>query len=203
MTEELETAQFFDQCAARGDMDAFAPEELVVLERFLAMWGLRPGQRVLEPGCGSGRLTALLAGRVGPEGEVVACDLSEGMIARARQRELPAQVKLVHGPVQRLTYTAAYFDHVMCVAVFPHLREPARVLADCCRMLKPGGSLWIHHFAGREKLNAMHQGAHPKVASHQLPEEAAMRTLIAGAGLAVQRYEDRPDRYTVQAIKLG
>jgi SAM-dependent methyltransferase len=48
--------------------------------------GLRPGQRVVDLGCGSGRTTLELAARVGPGGEVVGADISAEMLARGRER---------------------------------------------------------------------------------------------------------------------
>ena len=46
---------------------------------------LKPGDRVLEIGCGTGRNLSLLHGAVGPEGHIYGVDLSEGMLSKARQ----------------------------------------------------------------------------------------------------------------------
>jgi len=59
----------------------------------LAATGLRPGNAVIDLACGTGKLSAALAARVGPFGRVLGVDLSPGMIERAR-REYPDLVQL-------------------------------------------------------------------------------------------------------------
>jgi hypothetical protein len=51
-------AEFFDRCAAKRMMDDFEPAEREMLRQFLDRWAIRPGMRVLEPGCGAGWLPA-------------------------------------------------------------------------------------------------------------------------------------------------
>ena len=83
VSDNRELADYFDRCAADGVMSAFTPEEEPKIERLLAMWNLKPGDRVVEPGCGSGRLTEHLARAVGNNGHVLAVDISRGMIDKA------------------------------------------------------------------------------------------------------------------------
>ena len=52
----------------------------------VAQLDLRPGMRVLDVGCGPGRVTVPLAQAVAPDGEVVAIDVQQGMLDRAKQR---------------------------------------------------------------------------------------------------------------------
>jgi cyclopropane fatty-acyl-phospholipid synthase-like methyltransferase len=64
---------------------------------------LRPGQRVVDLGCGSGRTTLELADRDGSGGEVVGVDISAEMLARGRERAARrgvGNVEFVHGDVQ-------------------------------------------------------------------------------------------------------
>jgi ubiquinone/menaquinone biosynthesis C-methylase UbiE len=58
---EADLAEYFDRCAAEGDLLEFDFDERRRLDEFLPMWAIQPGERVLEPGCGSGRLTVELA----------------------------------------------------------------------------------------------------------------------------------------------
>ena len=128
-------AAFFDKCAANGDMAAFAPEEQAKLPRFLQMWSIEPGQHVLEPGCGSGRLTACLARAVGPSGRVLAIDLSPGMIECAKAHGLPPQAEFAVQSLNTLCEPPGSFDRVICLNVFPHFSNHPHALAQIASML--------------------------------------------------------------------
>ncbi|MCX7719130.1 MAG: methyltransferase domain-containing protein [Candidatus Sumerlaeaceae bacterium] len=198
---EDDTRKFFDRCADHGEMAAFLPEHEPKVARFMAAWNIRPGTRVLEPGCGSGRLTERLAAAVGPAGLVVACDPAPGMIRAARARNLPPQVRLVESTVIALEEPAESFDIVVCFCVFPHLAPHPQSVAAMARLLRPGGDLWINHLEGREQLNAFHRQAAPEVAGHMLPSEQAMRLMLAAAGLSWLSLTDTPDEYALHARK--
>lgn len=199
---DTEIAEFFDRCAEKRLMHDFPPEERVKLDRFLKMWNIEPGCRVLEPGCGSGRLTAELARAVGPEGEVYACDLSSGMLQLARARNLPPNVHFERESVLDVQRPDAWFDRIICLNVFPHFAWPERVLVRFAQLLKTGGELWINHFEGSESLNRFHHDAAPEVSNHALPCPHTMRWLMTGAGLQVDILEDCPEYYRLRAINL-
>lgn len=194
-----EIAAFFDRCADRGLMLDFPPEERLKLAGFFEAWAIRPGSRVLEPGCGAGRLTEELAGAVGPAGEVYACDLSPGMLRRARARNLPPHVHFALGSALRVARPDGWFDRVICLNVFPHFARPAAALCEFARLLKPGGELWINHFEGSESLNRFHRGAAPEVSGHALPCPRLMQRLMAEAGFYVDRLEDGAESYRLKA----
>jgi SAM-dependent methyltransferase len=75
--------------------------------------GLLPGQRVVDLGCGAGRTTLGLAGRVGPGGKVVGVDISAEMLARGRERAArlgAGNVEFVHADAQVHDFGQARFD---------------------------------------------------------------------------------------------
>jgi ubiquinone/menaquinone biosynthesis C-methylase UbiE len=121
--------------------------------------GIRPGQRILEIGCGTGNL-ALLAGRLHPGVEVVGLDPDPKALARARRkagrRSLP--VRFDHGFAQELPYADASFDRVLSALMFHHLGpdERRRALCEVRRVLRPGGSLHLVDFGGaRERSDGL------------------------------------------------
>jgi len=193
-------AEFFDDCARRGLMASFSDDDLRKVEALERLWGLAPGQHVFEPGCGSGRLTERLARAVAPTGEIVACDISQEMIQRARERVSAAHVHFHVSPVLDMDLPDAYFDAVICFCALPHLADLPRTLACFRRILKPQGRLWICHLDGRTKLNAFHQHAGPMVRLHLLPDEAELRTLLSNAGLDLRLYHDCDDGYWALAL---
>jgi ubiquinone/menaquinone biosynthesis C-methylase UbiE len=106
--------------------------------------GARPGERVLDVGCGPGFYCAELAAEVGPSGSVVGIDGSEAMIALASRRcaELP-QVELRLADAVALAVAEADFDAALCVQVLEYVAEPSDGLAELHRALKPGGRVLV------------------------------------------------------------
>jgi len=198
---EEEVGFFFDRCAHEGLMSAFSPEEQAKLQTLFLLWNIRPGDRVLEPGCGSGRLTSLLAESVGASGLVFACDLSSGMIERTRARKLPGQVETAVCSVNNVPFGAGHFDRIICVNTFPHLSNFSLALVEMARVLKPRGDLWINHFRGRNHVNEFHRHSSAVICGHLIPGETEMQHLLTGAGFEVADYSDSDDMYSVHAVK--
>ena len=194
---------FFDECARRGLMQEFEEAERAKLAGFVRDWAIAPGMRVLEPGCGGGRLTAVLAELVGPTGEVVACDLSREMVARARARGLPPHVEIRQQPVSFINRPDGWFQRVICLNVFPHFADHAAILGHMARLLAPGGEVWVNHFEGRDALNEFHRHAGEEVHSHELPCPFTMGRLMEGAGLEIAMLDDTPAGYRLRAKKPG
>jgi ubiquinone/menaquinone biosynthesis C-methylase UbiE len=199
-TEEEERIRaFFDQ---RADIfDSFAPDEEERIGECLREWGIRPGMRVLEPGCGSGRLTVRLAEATGPDGEVWAFDLSGAMIERARGRGLPAHVRFTQTSANDIPCGADRFDRVICFNAFPHFTDRKRAVAEMARVLKPGGLLFIRHLRSRDDLNTFHRNAAPELADHQIPPDDEMCELLLGAGLGGVVISGGNAPYSVRAEK--
>lgn len=123
-------------------------------QRFTALVPLRPGDRVLDLCCGTGLDAFLAAEAVGDDGEVVAVDITVGMldVLHERQRREPdvgRRIRTIHHDVLDLEglrdegVAKASFDAVVCSCAFPLLLEPARALAHWRTFLKPGGVLAI------------------------------------------------------------
>ena len=199
--ENRELAQHFDRLARKGFMREFSPEESARVRKLLAAWGIRRGERVLEPGCGSGRLTEHLARAVGPDGEVLAFDVSPEMTAMARQRSYAGAVQVIEADGAAIPRPSGHFGKVICFQVFPHLVAAAAVLAEFHRALKPGGDLWINHLASREAVNRIHREAGPPVAGHLLPGEGEWEGLLAGAGFHLRALSDTDEGFSVHAAR--
>jgi demethylmenaquinone methyltransferase/2-methoxy-6-polyprenyl-1,4-benzoquinol methylase len=106
---------------------------------------LRPGDRVLEIGCGTGRNLPFLRTAVGPAGRVYGVDISHGMLARARdlcQRQHWDNVCLIEQDA--LDYLAPEpLDGVIFGLSYSTMPHHLAVLHHCWNQLRPGGSLVI------------------------------------------------------------
>jgi ubiquinone/menaquinone biosynthesis C-methylase UbiE len=99
---------------------------------------LRPGQDVLDVGCGPGTITIDLAGRVAP-GRVTGIDL----VAVADSDAAPDNVTFATGDVYALEFVDASFDVVHAHQVLQHLSRPVAALTEMRRVLRPGGVLAV------------------------------------------------------------
>lgn len=116
-----------------------------VSKAVLAAAGTRPGEQVVDLGCGTGQISLPLAGRGAC---VLAVDVSPDMIARlevnARDRSL-AGVEGIALPIENLSLPAESFDLVVTSYALHHLRDrdKNRVVSAAYHWLRPGGALIV------------------------------------------------------------
>lgn len=104
------------------------------------------GRTVLEIGFGTGLSLPLHR----PDNRVIGADVSMEMLARSRRRIVPggATVGLAIMPAERLALPDASVDAVLALYVMTVVEDSAKVLADCARVLRPGGRMiMVSHLA--------------------------------------------------------
>jgi arsenite methyltransferase len=138
----------FNRWAAEGEGEKMQRHHLDITEKTLRLMDLRPGERVLDLGCGSGWATRLLARLAsdGPEGfgQVVGVDVSDEMIrqARAASRDFD-NILYVWGSAQQIPWEENFFDKVLSVESFYYYPDQERALAELFRVMAPRGRMFI------------------------------------------------------------
>jgi SAM-dependent methyltransferase len=113
-----------------------------VNDLLLAHSGAKPGERVLEIGCGTGAFTVPLAETVGSDGTVLGADISEAMLAGARKRLAGLlNVSLVEADAQAHAFTSGHFDLIASRFGVMFFADPAAAFANLWPALRPGGRL--------------------------------------------------------------
>lgn len=103
--------------------------------------GLRPGQRLLDVGCGLGDAALALAADLGDGGEVVGVDSSSAMVAAANARASTARcrVRFVVGDACSLDAMDSSFDAVRSERTLQWLTDPSGAIREMVRVVRPGG----------------------------------------------------------------
>jgi ubiquinone/menaquinone biosynthesis C-methylase UbiE len=140
--------QEFNRWAEDGRGQEMEHHHLCITEKTIRLMDLRPGERVLDLGCGSGWATRLLARLVadGPEGfgQVVGLDVSDEMIRLARSASKDFEnVLYVCGSAQQIPWEENFFDKMLSVESFYYYPDQDRALAELFRVMAPHGRMFI------------------------------------------------------------
>lgn len=114
---------------ANWEIPGFHPPERVVLRRLRT---LRPGGKILDFGCSSGRLLSTLVNAY----QCVGCEVNEAARLEARKKGIA-----VLSPEELSALPGGYFDGIVLADVFEHIHASADLMEMLSRLLKPGGNL--------------------------------------------------------------
>ncbi|MGW0699051.1 class I SAM-dependent methyltransferase [Streptomyces sp. NPDC002867] len=197
MADDHTKVQEFFGARAAG-WDSRFPDDGPAYAAAVADLGLRPGDRVLDAGCGTGRALEPLRAAVGPRGSVIGVDLTPEMLHEAARAGRGRSGLLVLGDVARLPVRSGSLDAVFGAGLISHLPDPAENLRELGRVVRPGGALALFHPIGRAALAARHGRT---ITDDDLRAEPNLRPLLAGSGWRLTSYTDRDDRFLALAVR--
>ncbi len=186
-----------EQWAAHNDFTErlFAPVAAVLLAAIDA----KPGERIVDVGCGCGTLALVLAKRVGPTGFVLGVDVSPAMLTRARRLAASGMaMEFVEADAGTYAFPHGSFDWLVSRHGVMFFDDPPRAFANLRTALKPGGHIAFSCFRSpRDNPWAMvplqvacrFVPQPPKLAPDDpgpfsFADEARVRRILAGAGFA-------------------
>ncbi len=193
--------QLYNEEESRRTEQAYqTPEIERQRKRTIKLLAPRPGEHIVDIGCGPGLLACELSAAVASDGRVIAIDSSPAMLELARSRcsDL-SNVEFIECDATELAVDDANADAVACIQVLLYVPDVDRVLADMHRVLKPGGRAIIMETDWRSAVLHSHDEAltekiidawDKKVPSPRLP--ARLDSMLREAGFASVEVEALP-----------
>jgi ubiquinone/menaquinone biosynthesis C-methylase UbiE len=158
-------------------------------KRAIAALAVRPGDLILDIGCGPGRCIAALA-ELAPNGRVVGVDPSELMVGVALRRNhalvSSGRAEIVIASALSLPFGDATFDAALCVHVVYFWADLAAALKEIARVLNPEGRLAL---VFRTNANEKAVSAFPAEV-YRFPALAEVLAPLGAAGLVAKRIHD-------------
>jgi ubiquinone/menaquinone biosynthesis C-methylase UbiE len=214
-TLEPEVMDTADDAADYDAMD-HAHVNRVFVDDLLVVWTTRPPMtvdavRVFDAGTGTAQIPIELLSR-GFAAQIVAADAAASMLELARRNIEQAgyadRIEPVLRDCKALPEVAGTFDLVMSNSIVHHIPEPAGVLAECWRILKPGGLLFVRDLFRPEyevTLNQLvqqyagdanaHQQQLFRESLHAALTVAEVRKLLQPLGIPTDTVEATSDRH--------
>ncbi|MFA4965698.1 MAG: arsenite methyltransferase [Thermoleophilia bacterium] len=159
-----------------GDLPAAAVLASLGCGNPTALADLRPGEVVLDLGSGGGIDVLLSARRVGPAGRAYGLDMTDEMLALARENQRRAgatNVEFLKGDIEDIPLPDASVDVIVSNCVINLAPDKDRVLAEAFRVLRPGGRFAVS--------DILFQGDLSSVPERLLADVEAWAACVAGA----------------------
>jgi len=201
--------QEFNNWVLNGRAAGMESRHLSIAEQTIRRMDLKPGERVLDLGCGTGWATRVIARLVaeGPVGfgQVIGLDISDEMIARAREASREFEnILFVWSSAEKIPWEENYFNKVLSIEAFYYYPDQERVLTEMFRVMAPKAQLYIlinlykenphslrwvdklgipiHVRSENEYAEMLKRHTFEEIEIHHVPDESPTRVDYQGAG---------------------
>ena len=191
--------EYFNRKADTWD-ETIAEKDTARLERMAQRLRLKTGLTVLDVGTGTGVFLPFLLHEIGTIGRVIAIDVADKMLLRAKAKGIDGNIDYLCADVMDIPLDGEIFDAIVCYSSFPHFQDKPKAFAEIYRVMKSGASMSICHTRNRAAINEIHRQT-PAVSKDIIPGAGEMQLMLAAAGFTGIRIEDNSDSYFVSATK--
>lgn len=169
--------------------------------RLFSLFPLRPGDWVLDIGCGSGVLVPFILDRINPGGVLFEVDFAEKMIEVNRRLHPQGDIRFIVSDAENVPLVDSSCDVIICFSSFPHFHDKAKAMERLSRILKPQGIFVVSHFDSSDAIKKRHESC-PAIMHDYLPSEPEMRQMFEDVVLKIEIFIDEPGFYCIVAKKI-
>ncbi len=185
--------EYFNSKADIWD-DNIAEKDTNKLTRMAERLEIQPNSVILDVGTGTGVLLPYLLKNIGNNGKIIALDLAEEMLAKARAKYPGENIEFLQADIMDIPIYEEMFDSVVCYSSFPHFRDKYKALTEMKRVMKVTGRIFICHTSSRDHINGIHTTL-PGMENDLLPDPDEMQLLFSDAGFTVIKIEEDTESY--------
>ena len=146
MTDQLED-EILDVMVERLETRGAHPRFVAMMDDYLNAMSIDEAGEVVDLGCGTGVVARAIARRATFSGRVIGIDLSAYLVKAATrlsaEEGLTEQVRFEAGDTQSLGFENDRFDAAVAHTLMSHVPDPAAVLSEVARLVRPGGAIGV------------------------------------------------------------
>lgn len=192
---------FFDSVANHWDEMLDLERIQLLVQQGLESFNIKPNERVLDLGCGTGVLIGCLLEHLGPQGKIEAVDFSSQMLLHAAKKHVDPRICFSLADATLLPFSNESIDRIICLSCWPHFPNPNAVIIEMHRTLKPNGFFHVWHVDSRETINNIHKNADQKIHDDILEDAQTLSQRIRQQGFLIIKQQDNKNSYLVTAQK--
>jgi SAM-dependent methyltransferase len=155
--------------------------------------GVAPGMTCVDFGSGTGFFALPMVELAGDQGKVYAVDNSEVMLSHIRAKNPPPNLELLKAGVEQTGLSDQIADLCFLSSILHEVPQPANLIAEAARLLKPGGTLVIVEW--KAELNSPGPPQKVRISQKQV------QSIFEQIGLTFLSYQDWSDNYYVATGK--
>ena len=190
----------FNEWAEAGRGDEMERHHMPIFEPTLPLMDVKPTDRVLDLGCGSGWATRLVAKRLHPK-KIVGIDISDEMVRRAEEQSKGiTNIEFRQGAAEKIPLPDGSIDKIFSIESFYYWPDQMAGLKEVKRVLTPGGKLFMLINLYKDNHYSLRWADELKVPVHALSqaEYIDLLTKAGFSGAEARRVPDNsptPDEY--------
>ena len=190
----------FNEWAEAGRGDEMERHHMPIFEPTLPLMDVKPTDRVLDLGCGSGWATRLIAKRFHPK-KIVGIDISDEMVRRAEEQSKGiANIEFRQGAAEKIPLPDGSIDKIFSIESLYYWPDQMAGLKEVKRVLTPGGKLFMLINLYKDNHYSLRWADELKVPVHALSqaEYIDLLTKAGFSGAEARRVPDNsptPDEY--------